>query len=272
MRALFLPRASAVIVVAVAALGSVGGAWAQSLTTTYAQNNSQNGNIFDVVALDTITIESFDVNPAASGTYTIEVYYLEGSGDAYVYNHSAWNYIGSAVATGTPDSPMHVNLDIDITMGAGETYSFYVTTDGGTDYLGYTTDLGAVGDVAAQDGYLQILDGYGVQYPNVGAYSPRTWNGTIHYSVVACTDADGDGYDDDACGGTDCDDTDPLISPAATEVACDHVDNDCDGDLHDEEVDDDGDGFDECDDDCDDADDTVYPGAAEVACDGVDND
>ena len=96
-----------------------------------------------------------------------------------------------------------------------------------------------------------------------------------------CADADGDGYLDDACGGTDCDDTDPAIHPAAIEFACDYVDNDCDALLHIWEVDGDGDGFDECgadgvpasgDEDCDDADAAVYPGAVEVACDYIDND
>jgi hypothetical protein len=41
-------------------------------------------------------------------------------------------------------------------------------------------------------------------------------------------DWDGDGFDSngDSCGGPDCDDRDPAISPAATEI-CDGIDNDC---------------------------------------------
>ncbi len=45
------------------------------------------------------------------------------------------------------------------------------------------------------------------------------------------TDADGDGYVDDACtGGDDCDDGDPGEHPGASDV-CDGLDNDCDGQL-----------------------------------------
>jgi len=87
-----------------------------------------------------------------------------------------------------------------------------------------------------------------------------------------CPDADGDGYFDDACGGDDCDDADAAVNPGAAEAACDYVDNDCDGTLHPEETDNDGDGFDDCQGDCDDTDAAVFPGAPEVPCDYIDND
>jgi len=44
-----------------------------------------------------------------------------------------------------------------------------------------------------------------------------------------CPDADGDGHDDAACGGDDCDDGDPTIFPGAPEVCGDGIDQDCDG-------------------------------------------
>jgi len=42
-------------------------------------------------------------------------------------------------------------------------------------------------------------------------------------------DVDGDGYDGEAHGGEDCDDTDPDIYPGATEIWYDGVDSDCNG-------------------------------------------
>jgi len=125
------------------------------------------------------------------------------------------------------------------------------------------------------------------------------------------TDADSDGHADPAAevlactapAGTlpfeladDCDDTDAQVSPEASEV-CDDVDNDCDGDIDDDDAgvtggtrwfrDDDHDGFgdalefvDACDapsgfvdnsEDCDDGDDARHPDAIEV-CDDIDND
>jgi hypothetical protein len=58
-----------------------------------------------------------------------------------------------------------------------------------------------------------------------------------YYSQVApwlapaggCQDADLDGYEDAACGGTDCNDGNALINPGMTEDCANGVDDDCDG-------------------------------------------
>ena len=62
------------------------------------------------------------------------------------------------------------------------------------------------------------------------------------------SDADGDGYADAACGGTDCDDNNAAVHPNATET-CDGKDNNCDGAV-DEGFDQDGDGIVDCSDNC----------------------
>ncbi len=48
------------------------------------------------------------------------------------------------------------------------------------------------------------------------------------FAFGPCDDIDADGYADDTCGGTDCDDSDASVNADAAEV-CDGVDNDCDG-------------------------------------------
>jgi hypothetical protein len=85
-------------------------------------------------------------------------------------------------------------------------------------------------------------------------------------------DADGDGYWDirecyELDGEWDCDDTTAAVYPGADEI-CDGLDNDCNGDI--DENDEDDDGLSSCE-DCDDHDPFTFDGAAE-ACDGVDND
>jgi len=110
----------------------------------------------------------------------------------------------------------------------------------------------------------------------------------------AAMDQDADGAIAAAYGGTDCDDTDRNIGPHADEL-CDSIDNDCDGDIDENDAvdaiswfrDGDGDGQGNPADevlactapeervavagDCDDVDPAIYEGATEV-CNEVDDD
>ena len=101
-------------------------------------------------------------------------------------------------------------------------------------------------------------------------------------SLCSECDADGDLYADVACGGNDCDDSDPSALPGAPE-ACDLVDTDCDGSLTDEfddydlddvpdcvDLDDDGDGDPDLT-DCEPLNPSAWTGAPE-SCDDLDSD
>ena len=53
--------------------------------------------------------------------------------------------------------------------------------------------------------------------------------GSDEYTPTDCWDCDGDGYDDAACGGDDCDDFDSDLNPGAAEACVGALDEDCDG-------------------------------------------
>ncbi|MFC1889669.1 MopE-related protein [Thermodesulfobacteriota bacterium] len=57
--------------------------------------------------------------------------------------------------------------------------------------------------------------------PAVGGGAKTSWG--------ECWDNDGDGYEDEICGGDDCDDGDAGINPGENENCNDGIDNDCDG-------------------------------------------
>ncbi|MCG6947826.1 MAG: hypothetical protein LJE93_02775 [Acidobacteria bacterium] len=96
--------------------------------------------------------------------------------------------------------------------------------------------------------------------------------------TVPCGDADGDGYNDASCGGTDCNDSDPSIHPGAEEICGDGIDQDCSGaDLECPPPcgDADGDGYNDAScggNDCNDSDPSIHPGAEDICGDGIDQD
>ena len=64
----------------------------------------------------------------------------------------------------------------------------------------------------------------GLYWIRIGGYI-ESGGGSGIIDMIAIVDNDGDGFD----GTTDCDDSDPLINPAAVEIYSNGVDEDCDG-------------------------------------------
>jgi len=157
----------------------------------------------------------------------------------------------------------------------------------GLSYLTSNSDLSDARDA--------MVSGATDLYGSASAELTAVQNGwaMVGIGTAPTGDADGDGYDAIADGGTDCDDSDASVNPGATEL-CDGIDNDCDGttdsgaaDASTWYADADSDGFgdtgsstDACEapsghvadaTDCDDSDAGIHPASVEI-CDGVDND
>lgn len=158
------------------------------LTTTFSAGNNHRGNMFDIVAVNTVTIESFDAHPM--GNTTIEIYYKVGGFAGSESNPGAWTLVGSAAVVAQPTgTPTPVPVSIGVTIPAGQTYSFYVTSSNTAVSINYS-DGTTPGAVYASDGNIQFLEGVGLEYPFTaggGTFSPRIWNGNIHYSTAGTT-------------------------------------------------------------------------------------
>jgi hypothetical protein len=207
---------------------------------------------------------------------------------------------GSLLLAGTTCSSAATIQSDSLTSGVSTLYvasSSYVT--GGTSLLSFAgVDLVQVeelpGAAGSRDPYDVIVSGdTNIFLDTCTGASSTGANYTFWENLYTglCPDDDGDGYTDDTCGGSDCDDADSSSYPSASET-CDGADNDCDGatdegvtTVYYEDADNDsyGDassatkecslpsGFSVNNTDCDDTDSSVYPGATET-CDGDDED
>ncbi len=154
---------------------------AESLTTTFAAGNGQNGNMFNVTILDNITITDFDVHQYAGQTGNFEVYYKTGTYNGFEGNAGAWTLLATATnitssGLGNP-TPLGLNLNLQLAPG---NYAFYVT---GTNTNVHYTNGTNTNNIYAQNNEIQFFEGVGKSYPFGSTFSPRIWNGTIHYEV-----------------------------------------------------------------------------------------
>jgi MYXO-CTERM domain-containing protein len=276
--------------------GGYGGGW-----YALASQADVTNNIF-AYTLDGDALYAADSGTASSSNVTYNDWYVNTAADRSGYfsfstttngNHTGAPGFVTYSADGDCD-----NDDLSLAAGSANIdagHPAYLDPDGSN------SDIGAYGGSGASD---WDADGDGAPLgsdcddDDATAYPGATetcdgvdndCDGAIDNAAIDAStwyaDADGDGYGDpavsvDACdeptgmvsNADDCDDTDPDVSPAGSEVPYNGVDEDCSGaDLTDV----DGDGFDSTaagGTDCDDEDASIYPGAPDTWYDGVDSD
>ena len=153
-----------------------------TVLTTMAAGNNHRGNMFDIVALNTVTITGFDAHPQANTDF--EIYYRVGSFQGFNTTSNGWILVGSAqnVQAQPPGTPTPIPIPMNVTIPAGSTYGFYVTSTNLGVSLNYTNGT-SPGGVFASDGNIQFLEGMGGEYPFNITFNPRVWNGVIHYEI-----------------------------------------------------------------------------------------
>ena len=161
------------------------------LATTLDGGNGNFGNMFDVNALNDITMESFDIHGDTGAVFDVDVYAKTGTHVGFEADASAWTLIGTA--PGIVSNGDGVTTPLDLALGyamlAGETHAFFVTptdtTTGGFNYTNGTT----VGAVFAADANIEFLEGSGSGIFDGNVFAPRVFNGNLLY----CADGGGGG-------------------------------------------------------------------------------
>ena len=159
----------------------------ESLSTPFNSNTGSNGNLFQVNAINCVVIRALHVNNYSNrGTSAaiFNVYKRSGPllpGDTT--DSTLWplgdRTTGVTLLPSDQPSPLPEDAFTAIHMDAGTSVSLYVTrTDGGD--IGYTNGI-AVGNIAAKDNNIEILEGYGNDYFFDATTSPHVWNGIIEY-------------------------------------------------------------------------------------------
>lgn len=149
------------------------------LSTAFAGGNGNAGNMFDITATTSIVINSFEGNISGSGY--MKIYYKAGTFAGSETTPSDWTLVDSTmvISAGT-NVPTFINIPMNIAIPAGQTYGFYFTGNGSGAMVAYTNGT-TQGAVLASNAALQIFEGIGIAYPFGASYTPRDWNGIVHY-------------------------------------------------------------------------------------------
>lgn len=155
------------------------------LTTLYAENNGQDGIMFDIQAIVDVTVTGFDNNyDDIAGLYEIEIYYRAGTHVGFENSAVGWTLIGDNVGLSFPsvgpDMPTPIPIVLNQPILAGQTGAFYITEIGNGPNTAYTDGI-LVGALSSTDGNINIYEGTGKEYAFGANYVSRIPNVTVYY-------------------------------------------------------------------------------------------
>lgn len=184
------PKSFVTIAILIAVIPFLGFGQCDPMTTPFAQNNSQDGLMFDIEAINDVTINNFSANLCDAGPYDMEIYYKVGTHIGFQANAAAWTLVGAtaALVPAGADVPTFIPININIAIPAGQRYAFYVTESANTgDNMCYTNGVSpAPSSVATNipvlaDPNIIVYEGTGKDYAFGADYYPRAPNFIVDY-------------------------------------------------------------------------------------------
>ncbi|HIA35977.1 MAG TPA: PKD domain-containing protein, partial [Flavobacteriales bacterium] len=157
------------------------------LFVSIAGGNGQSGNAFNLINTSgtDLCIDGFSQGPG-SGNSTIvtnlEVFCAYAD---YTAGPPTWTSVATAagVTLTSGATTGYIQIPGGVTIPAGGTYGFWVGSSSG-GIVQYTNGAGTPGvSPWASDANVTITQGHGGTYPTGLNFSPRNWNGMVHYGV-----------------------------------------------------------------------------------------
>ena len=158
-----------------------------SLLTTMAAGNGSEGTMFVIEAIQETTIQDFALN-MNPGTGDVSIWYRA---DDYLIvpgantSDAGWILVGTATGVAS-SSPNYTNIPVpvNITVPAGERYSFHVHSTGGVAY----TNGAGLGNVFASNASFNFIEGHGGAPAFSCTFAPRVFNGLIRFEATESID------------------------------------------------------------------------------------
>lgn len=157
-----------------------------SLSAIGAQDNSNAGVMFDVTALQPVTISAFTVNLINNFTGKVYIYSKFGTHVGFEGSSASWNLIDSAFVNNA-SGMTYIPVSVDLSLANGTTAAFYIRGELSISLI-YSngTTLGAE---LANDGNISLKEGSGINGTFASSYEPRDFEGVVHYcktETVVC--------------------------------------------------------------------------------------
>lgn len=150
----------------------------EALHTTLNSNIDFNGTMFDLVATDSIVIDSFDVKISSTGLQGVEVFYKLGSHLGFETDAAAWTFLNvTDVNVVDPNSWTTVPIG-GISIPQGDTLAIHIRMENPASNLSYQS---VPNPITRSTPELTMITGSGVSANFANNYYPRDWSGGVYY-------------------------------------------------------------------------------------------
>lgn len=152
--------------------------YSDDLHSSLNSNINFNGTMFDLVASDSLVIDSFDVKIASTGMQTVEVFYKAGSHLGFETDPLAWTSLGTTTVN-VSSTINWTSVPVGgLSISQGDTVGIHVRLQDPGANLSYQS---VSAPITRNTPELTMITGSGISSNFGNNYYPRDWSGGVHY-------------------------------------------------------------------------------------------